>query len=603
MVSLDRVAPVLRQATVDLEDKTFYEHHGLDYNRLAASAYNDVFKGGSQGGSTITQQLVKRKYLTTEQSLDRKIKEALLSGEIENRYSKDQILEAYLNSIFYGHQSYGIEAAASTYFGKHAGDLNLAEATLLAGIPQFPSRFDPLTAEGLALCRERQKDVLQAMVNQGHITQVQMDQTVAAPVELHPQAPDQVFYAPHFVIYLLDYLRKIYGSELVDGGGLKVTTSLDLDLQTKAEDIVRKRVASFGSSGVNNGAMVAMDPRSGEILAYVGSADYNNKTIDGNVDNVSNLGGVPRQPGSSFKPYVYLTAFADGYTPSSIVDDTQGNIAGTVFHDFDNRSEGNITIRKALVESRNIPAIKLLKDLGYPRVFQTARSVGITTDLKPELGTAIGSSEVHMLEHASGYGVFADGGVYRPAAPVLKIQDASNNVIFTLRDTGKRVFSPQVTYVLNDVLLGYPKQWQLSFPGPMAGKSGTTDDGADLWYMAYTPDLVIGTWMAHTGRAANGAPIGRFPLHGLFGVTTASHMAEDFARIFYVGDHKVPAFTKPDLVQAPRPCAPASPRPGDQPAPQPTAKPAAYVAAATPAPAPAPPALGPCGGDIKIEGT
>ena len=469
VVNIDHIAAVLRQATVDLEDKNFYQHHGLDYNRLAAAAYSDVFKGGSQGGSTITQQLVKRKYLTTEQSVDRKVKEALLSGEIEQRYSKDQILEAYLNEIFYGHQAYGIDAAAQTYFGIHAGDLDLNQASLLAGIPAQPSVLDPLTPAGLALCRERQKVVLQAMVNQGDITQAQMIQVQQAPVKLNPQVPDQVLYAPHFVNYVLDYLRQRYGSNLVDGGGLKVTTSLDLDLQQKAEDIVRKQVAHFGSSGINNGAMVVMNPNTGEILAYVGSADYNNKSIAGSVDNVSNIGGSPRQPGSSFKPYVYLTAFADGYTPSSMIDDTQGPIGGFNFHDFDNRSEGNITLRKALVESRNIPAIKLLQQLGYARVFQTARTLGITTDLKPELGSAIGSSGLHMLEHATAYGVFATEGIYRPAAPVLKILDDNGNQIFALKDTGKRVASQQVTYMLNDVLLGLPQAVAAQLPGPDRG--------------------------------------------------------------------------------------------------------------------------------------
>jgi penicillin-binding protein 1A len=387
--------------------------------------------------------------------------------------------------------------------------------------------------------------------------------------------------------------------------------------------------------------MVVMNPNTGEILAYVGSADYNNKSISGNVDNISNIGGSARQPGSSFKPYVYLTAFADGYTPSSMIDDTQGPIAGFNFHDFDNRSEGNITLRKALVESRNIPAIKLLQQLGYSRVFQTARTLGITTDLKPELGTAIGSSGLHMLEHASAYGVFATEGIYRPAAPVLKILDANGNQIFGLKDTGKRVASQQVTYMLNDVLMGYPKQWSLSLPGPTAGKSGTTEDGADLWYMAYTPDLVVGTWMAHTGNNPNGTPIGRYPLPGQFGVTTASHMAEDFLKIYYVNGHKVPTFEKPAGIQtpcpAPRPAASPSPgppapgpQPGAQPGPQGGAQPAPPgggaqpgpqggqqgtassdllanaaepPASPTPSPRPGQPTNCSGGADIKIEGT
>ena len=585
VISLDRMAPVLRQATVDLEDKNFYEHHGVDYQRLAVAAYQNLTRQEiNQGASTITQQLVKRKYLTAEQSVERKIREALLATELENRYSKDQILEAYLNTIFYGHQAYGIEAASEIYFGKHAGELNLNEASLLAGLPEQPSYLDPLTEDGMARVRDRQKLVLRAMQNQGDITQAQVDEVVANAPTLHYQPQDQVYFAPHFVQYVRTYLEARYGRELVDGGGLKVTTSLDLDLQTKAEDIVRKQVARFGRSGVNNGALEAINPNTGEILAYVGSADYNNDGIDGKYDNISNPGGVGRQPGSSFKPYVYLTAFANGMTPSTTIEDTQGSIGGTVFHDFDNRSEGNITLRRALVESRNIPAIKLLQQLGYGRVFQTASALGIgsnpelvPTTLKPELGTAIGSSEVHMLEHTAAYGVFATEGIYRPPAPVLKITDANGAQVFTLKDTGKRVAGAQATYVLDDVLLGYAKQWSLSLPGPAAGKSGTTDDGADLWYMGYTPDLVVGTWMAHTGKG-----VGLYPLPGLFGVTTAAHMFEDFMRLYYAGK-KIPEFAKPALIQGPTPCRATPSSPGARP----SVAPAAYFADPSPLP-PAP---------------
>src|SRR5258708_25203408 len=208
-------------------------------------------------------------------------------------------------------------------------------------------------------------EVLQAMLNQGDITPRQSIDAQAQPVAMHAVHPDQVLYAPHFVAYVLQYLRAKYGRDRVDNGGLKVTTSLDLNLQLQAEQIVKKEVARFSGPGVNNGAMEAINPNTGEILTYVGSADYYNKTIDGNVDNISNIGGTPRQPGSSFKPYVYLTAFADGYTPTSIIDDTPGSIGGTVFHDFDNRNEGNITLPPALVEARNIPAIKPLQQLRY----------------------------------------------------------------------------------------------------------------------------------------------------------------------------------------------------------------------------------------------
>ncbi|MFN2466020.1 MAG: transglycosylase domain-containing protein [Candidatus Dormibacteria bacterium] len=552
VVPLSKMAPILRKATIDLEDRNFYQHHGLDLQRLAAAGFADLTHSGvQQGASTITQQLVKRKYLTGAQTLDRKIKEALLAGDIEGRYPKETILEAYLNEIFYGHQAYGIEAASQFYFAKHASELNLNEASLLAGIPQAPSAYDLLTPAGLKRTRDRQKTVLDAMANNGDITGEQVLLTEAEPVGLHVTKPDTSFNAPHFVNYVLDYLRKQYGSELVDGGGLKVTTSLDLGMQQKAEAIVRNDVARFGGSGVNNGAMLAMNPTTGEILTYVGSADFNNDSIDGQFDNIDGGGSstyIGRQPGSSFKPYVYLTALSNGYTTTTPIEDRQGNYGGTVFHDFDNRSEGVISVRRALVESRNIPPILLMQNLGFQRVLQTAKTLGISTNLKPELGTAIGSSEVRMLEHASAYGVFATQGIYRPPAPVLKVEDASGNTIFKLKDRGRRVISPQPAYVLNDILLGYARQWGLNLIGPAAGKSGTTDDSADLWYMGYTPDLVVGTWMAHTGHRPDGTSIGRYPLPGLYGVTTSAYMFKDFLPVYYAG-RQIPTFQRPPGIQ------------------------------------------------------
>jgi penicillin-binding protein 1A len=571
VVPLTRIAPVLRKATIDLEDRNFYQHHGLDPQRLVSAAYADLTHSGiQQGASTITQQLVKRKYLSGEQTLDRKIKEALLANDIESRYPKDTILEAYLNEIPYGHESFGVEAASEFYFGKHAADLNLDEATLLAGIPAAPSAYDPLTARGLVLAKERQKVVLQAMANNGDLTGEQVLQAEARPTVLNVTKPDTAYNAPHFVNYILSYLRKQYGDALVDGGGLKVTTSLDLNLQQKAEAIVRNEVGRFSGQGVNNGAMVAMNPNTGEILAYVGSADFNNEAIDGQFDNVDGGGDpnyVGRQPGSSFKPYVYLTAMANGYTPGTLIEDRQGTYGGTAFHDFDNRSEGIINIRRALVESRNIPPILLMQSLGYQRVFQTARTLGISTNLKPELGSAIGASEVRMLDHAAAYGVFATQGIYRAPAPVLKVEDASGKTIFKLKDTGRRVIAAQPTYVLNDILLGYAHQWGINLIGPAAGKSGTTDDSADLWYMGYTPDLVVGTWMAHTGHKPDGTSIGRYPLPGLFGVTTSVYMFKDFLPVYY-GNRPIPQFQRPpDVVGGASICRPLTGRDG-QPIPQ-----------------------------------
>ena len=546
---LSRIALWLRKATIDVEDKDFYTHHGLDYPRLLAAAYADLTHTGvQQGASTITQQLVKAFFLTPERTIDRKIKEALLSGAVEDQYTKDQILAAYLNEIPYGHQTNGIEAASELYFGIHAAQLDLAQASFLAGIPRAPSDYDPLTPDGFANARARQHEVLAAMVNQGDVSPGLAADTEAAGIKLDPQMADQVLVAPHFVEYVINYLHTLFPASLVDGGGLRVTTSLDLDLQHQAESIVRKEVGSFAAGGVNNGAMVALDAKTGGILAYVGSADYFNNAIDGQFDNIDGLGlpgYIGRQPGSSFKPYVYLTALADGYTLDSVITDQVGVIGGTKFTNFDDKSEGPITLRQALVRSRNIPTIALLQDLGYQRVFQTARMLGITTNLKPELGSAIGTSEVRMLEHAGAYTAFATEGTYNAPSPVLKVEDQNGKVLYQLKDHGRRVISPQVAYLLDDILLGYAKQWNLNLVGPAAGKSGTTDDHADLWYMGYTPDLVVGTWMAHTGHNPDGTSIGRFKLDfNYFGVSTAALMFRDFLPVYYNGK-PIPTFARP----------------------------------------------------------
>ncbi|MHB8508471.1 MAG: transglycosylase domain-containing protein [Candidatus Dormibacteria bacterium] len=567
VVGLDKIAPVLRNAAVDIEDKNFYAHQGFDYQRLVGAAFNDLtHAGATQGGSTITQQLAKYKYLTNggttiaQRSLDRKAKEALLAQEIEARYTKDQILEAYLNEIFYGHESYGIEAAAQTYFGKHASELDLNEASLLAGIPQAPAIYDPLTTEGLAAARQRQREVLDAMVNQGHATRDAAEVAMATPLQFTVNQDDRVLYAPHFVFYVLDYLRRNYGQDALNHG-LKVTTTLDLNLQVQAEQIVRNDVAGFASQGVNNGAMVAINPQTGEVISYVGSANYYDQSIAGNVDNVSAIGGNPtgRQPGSSFKPYVYATALANGWAPGSIVEDIQGKFGDYDAHDFDKRSMGSMTVRSALVGSRNIPPLVLLGQLGYDRVFQVARSMGITTPLKRVAGTAIGVSEVKMIEHAQAFGVFATGGLLHPVTPVLRVQDSAGKdlPLPTRPGSSTRVLTPQVAYEMNDMLLGYAKKWGLNLIGPAAGKSGTTDNGVDLWYMGYTPDLVVGTWMARTGTCLNGS-------HGLcalgdniFGVETASHMFRDYLPIYY-NQRTIPEFKKPSgIVSGSLPCHPA----------------------------------------------
>ncbi len=522
VVPIDKIPLVLKQATIATEDPTFYTNPGVDLRGILRAIYYDLWYGRIvMGGSTITQQLVKKTLLTPEVTIQRKIYEAILAYQVTQAYPKDKILEFYLNAIFYGNQAYGIEAAAQTYFNKHAQDLTLAEASLLAGVPQAPALYDPCTNVSATLGRQR--TVLDLMIDAHYLSPVQADQAAAqADQELKSNtfkqrcARDVLVKAPHFVTYVRQLLENQYGTDVVYSGGLNVTTTIDLKTQQVAEDEARKQIASLTNQHVTNAALVAINPKTGEILAMLGSVDFYNDKIDGQV----NVALAQRQPGSSIKPFNYVTAFQKGWNPATVIADVtthfpiQGH-ADYVPHNYDNREHGLVPVRTALASSFNIPAVKTLQFATVPGMIDTARAFGITTFKDPSnygLALTLGGGDVTLLELTSAYGVFANGGVRVPATPFLKITDPSGRVLYDLQKNpprGTQVVDPrfayQITSVLSDASARAPAFGagsSLRLSRTAAAKTGTTDDYRDNWTVGYTPDLVTGVWVGNADNSA-----------------------------------------------------------------------------------------------------
>jgi len=507
VVPLNEMSWDLRHATIAIEDKDFYNHGAVNPVRMvAAGVYDLLHQRAAQGGSTITQQLVKNYLLSgsaSSRSLDRKARELVLSIQLERQYTKDQILEMYLNTIFYGNQSFGVEAAAQTYFGTSARRLDLAQSAFIAGLPQRPSYLNPFLSEGYLHARDRQHDVLSAMVRDGYITAAVADKAYAEDLgpkltAAHKAAVGQrASLAPHFVDYVWSELEQRYDPSYLLRSGLKIVTTLDPKTQALAQQAVHDGIARYASSyRVNNGAMLVMNPHTGEVLAMVGSADYSNADIGGQVNYTTAL----RQPGSSFKPYTYITALMNGWTPASPLDDSNGAKAfpGYPVHDWDNRELGTITLRESLQKSRNISSVHLFKDVGIQKVFATARSLGINTPLDPSLPTTLGASELRMVDHLSAYSTFANGGHRVRPLDVLEVRDAAGALLESnppRPDAGERVLPVSATYMLTDILKGAVHP---SMGFPVAAKSGTTTDFKDAWYIGYTSDLAVASWMGRT---------------------------------------------------------------------------------------------------------
>lgn len=509
---LDQMGKYAPAATLAAEDRNFYHHGGVDFGSTLRALWVDLHSGGlNEGGSTITQQLVKIQLLTPQKSFERKVHEMVLAVAMEQRYSKDQILMMYMNRVYYGHGAYGIGAAARTYFSKDAKDLTPAQAALLAGLIQAPTAYDPTTHFDLA--QEREQYVLQGMVSTGALSETDAQQAMAENVksELKIQPTARQSKAPHFVDYVLSQLELTFGSAAIQQGGLVVHTTLDLDLQQLADQAVKNGVHDLAWANINNSAMLAADPKTGEVLAWVGSAGFGNDKIGGQFDVVL----APRQPGSSFKPYVYEAALRDHkITLATTLNDTPTDFNGYRPMDFDNGAMGNMTVRRALIMSRNIPAVEVGQKEGMTNVIALAHQMGITSHLDPGLATAIGGSDVTLYEHVQGYQVFADQGKRVDLNVIKEVDDSTGKTVFSQNRKEAPVLTPASTYLITDVLKNYQNQWGFGWNRQMASKTGTSDNGKggipDSWIMAYNPDIVIGVWVGNTAPDGGGGLIHAF---------------------------------------------------------------------------------------------
>ncbi len=516
VIPFDKISPNIKNATLAIEDASFYSHSGIKISSIIRAAFADIFSlQFDQGGSTITQQVVKNSLLTKDKTVTRKIKEILLSIKLEKTLSKDEIFNLYLNEAPYGGTIYGAEEASEAFFGKSASDLDLAESAYLAAIPQAPTYYSPYGSHKDAL-ETRKNLVLQRMKENGFITGAQYDQAKAEKVTFQDQVTGGI-KAPHFVMYIKDYLDETYGEQMVAQGGLKVITTLDYDLEQHAEEIVKKYALDNAKKyHATNSALVAVDAKTGGILTMVGSRDFFDKDIDGQF----NVATAKRQPGSSFKPYVYAAAFNMGYRPETVLfdvptqfstncsaDNFTGDNGCYAPQDYDGKYRGPISLRNALAGSINIPAVKLLYLVGVQNAIDLATQMGISTLTTPDqygLTLVLGGGEVTLLDMTGAYSVFANEGVKHQVHGIVSVTDNSGNILEQEdpNDQGTEVLPKDTALLISDVLSDntartpvFGAHSSLYFPDrDVAAKTGTTNDYRDTWVIGYTPQVAVGAW-------------------------------------------------------------------------------------------------------------
>jgi membrane peptidoglycan carboxypeptidase len=522
-VSIDDIPEYTKWALLAAEDIEFYQHKGIDYAGILMAAYQNLTHGEIvRGASTITQQLVKTTILydilgdeAYAETYSRKIKEILITMQVENTFTKDEILQMYMNEVALGGVNYGFQAAAKSYFGKDVKDLDLAESAMLAGIIASPGYYSPLYGIAPELAEDRQNYVLDQMLKYKELTGVTEEEVEAAREEELEYASVEIdIEAPHFVFYVKQKLEEQFGSERVETGGLKVTTTLDMSVQEIAEEELVSLIANKGINyNVNNGAVVVMDPNNGEILAMVGSVDYwdiDNPKVDGNV----NVAISVRQMGSSMKPYAYLTAFLQGYGPWLETPDISTLKFGNWdLENWDNKYSGLMTARKALVDSRNVSAAYVMQLIGIDAFIDTAEKLGVTTLSDKQdygLSLVLGSGEISLLEHVAAYSVFANEGVKNETTSILKVEDSDGEVLYEKEESdGTRVFDEQEIYALNWILCDLGGFRDRPFANlfviggkNICGKTGTTNGPTDLLAILYHPNLVVGVWAGNNDNTA-----------------------------------------------------------------------------------------------------
>lgn len=512
----------IKNATVAIEDSNFYQHRGISIVGIMRAFFINLTEGRvrGQGGSTITQQLVKNTFLTTEKTFTRKIKEVFLSLKLETIFSKEEILALYLNEIPYGGSNYGVEAASESFFGKDAKDLNLAESAYLAALPQAPTYFSPYGAHKDAL-DERKDTVLRRMLELGFIEEKEYESTKNIEVKFINQSEVGI-RAPHFVMYIKNYLEEKYGKDFVEQGGLNVITTIDLELQEETENMAKEYSKEIEEKfNAKNLGLIGIDPKTGQILVMVGSRNYFDKEYEGNF----NITLAKRQPGSSFKPFVYTTLFQKGYLPETVVFDLETEFNSSCNPDgapkpgtdeeecympgnYDNIFRGPVSLRNALAQSINIPAVKVLYLTGLMDSLETASKLGITTltdSNRYGLTLVLGGGEVTLLEMTGAYSVFANNGIKNNTTGILEIKDGTGKIIEKFEYNPTRVLEPQQTAMINSILSdndartpAFGEQSWLYFPGrEVAAKTGTTNDYRDAWVVGYTPSFSLGLWVGN----------------------------------------------------------------------------------------------------------
>src|SRR3990167_3277028 len=529
-IKLEEVPEVVKQATISIEDKDFYKHQGFSIIGLIRGLiYEPLVRQRAQGGSTLTQQLVKNALLTGERSLVRKIKEFILAVQVERAYSKDQILGMYLNEIPYGGTAYGIEAAANLYFGKSAKDLNLAEASLLAGLPQRPSVYSPYGTRP-ELSKARQKEVLNRMVDDKYITSDQAKFASEESLAYRTSRSEQGFKAPHFVLYVKEKLIEQFGDKMVESGGLRVTTTLDYELQKKVEEIIKKEIENLSGAKVGNGAAIVLDPKTGQILSMVGSKDYFGKSLpEGCKEGVSctfepnvNVALRPRQPGSATKPIAYSKSLEKGYTANQVYMDVKtefpgGNMPTYIPVNYDGQFHGPVQMRYALGNSYNITAVKNLALVGVKDVLELGYRMGLTTWEPSEenvnnvgLSLTLGGKEVRLLDLVSAFSVLANKGFQIDPVSILKVTDSQGKTLFEYHPPeGRKVLDPGIAYIISDILsdngartAAFGSNSVLNIPGKaVAVKTGTTDKKESNLAVGYTPSVVVGVWVGNNDNS------------------------------------------------------------------------------------------------------
>ena len=584
IVAYSDISQIVKNATIVAEDAEFYNHSGINFRGILRAILADIRdKKILEGGSSITQQLIKNAYLSPERTLSRKIKELILAITLEKKYSKDEILNFYLNQIPYGSNSYGIEAASQTYFNKPAKELNLAEAVYLAALPKAPSYYSPYGSHGNEL-KARANYILGRLYDLKYISKKNYDEAEKTTVDFADQKSDII--APHFVMFVREYLNEKYGENFVEKSGLKVTTTLDLNLQNIAERVVKEGAERNEIYNAKNAALTAIDPKTGQILAMVGSKNYNddpepegcepgkNCEFDPNVNIATRL----RQPGSAFKPFVYATAITNGYTPQTVVWDIptefnplcswngiaeSGVDQETCYKpkNYDGRFRGPVTLKQALANSLNVPSVKVLYLAGINNAINTAENMGITT-LKDRsrygLSLALGAAEVKLLDMVSAFGVFSQDGIRREPVSIIKVEDGSGRILEEYREQNQRVIEEQSAREINDILsdnnarapmFGLYSPLSLGLI-PAAAKTGTTQDpndetkARDAWIIGYTPSLVAGVWAGNN----NNAPIEK----GGAGVAAAGPIWQSFMTAA-LKDKPIETFNKPNPIISEKP--------------------------------------------------